>query len=314
MVKNIKSCDFIPIDIALRDDACHLKERFQSIETWYYDAKFQDNYSMVFLINIIHIGRFGYVFTGLFLYKDSKPIKIIRNRYRLSDFIGNEDKCLIKIREEEILKSYINDKKEWITHIHRHVDDVKIDLDFIKNSKGFKGETYLGKWLAIPKMEIRGSIRIKDKKFELMGSGYHDHNIYPIYAPFKTKGYYFGKLEINDIHITWARVIKNRNKEQLLAIISKEGEYYNVPNKSIKFEILKEIKDNRKIMPLNCSLKIDNDIVNLKLNIKSINYHYIGILIAHYWRYHVKYTGEVKIKSNKYKIYQNEITEYLKFF
>jgi hypothetical protein len=313
-VKKIKLFDFKPINITLRDDACHLKERFQGIETWYYDAKFNYDYNIVFLINIIHIGRFGFVFTGLFLYKESKPIKIIRKRYRLSDFIGNEDKCLIKIRGEEILKTYINDKKDWITRIHTDVDDVKIDLNFIKKSKGFKGDTYLGKWLAIPKMEVQGSIKIKDKIIELKGSGYHDHNIYPIYAPFKTKGYYFGKLEIDDNHITWARVIKNRDKEQLLAILSKDGEYYNIPNKSIKYEIVKQIKDHKKLMPTTCSLNINSDIIKLKLNIESINYHYIGILIAHYWRYHVRYTGEVEINSKIKKIDKFEITEYLKFF
>jgi len=314
VVGNIKSFDFKPIDIKLHDDACHLEEGFEGIETWYYDAIFEDNYSIVLLINIIHIGRFGLVFTGLFLYKDSKPIKIIRKRYRLSDFFGNEDKPLIRIRGKEILKSYINNEKNWITHIHRDEDNVKIDLDFIKKSKGFKGKTYLGNWLVIPKMEVSGEINLGSKKIEVKGLGYHDHNIYPIYAPFKTKGYYFGKFDIDDNNITWARVIKNRNQQQLLAILSKNEEYYNIPNESIKYKILKQVKDHKKIMPTICSLNINSDIIKLKLNIETINYHYIGILIANYWRYHVRYKGEVEIDSKIKQIDNIEITEYLKFF
>jgi hypothetical protein len=315
MVKNIKSDDFKPIDITSQDDACHLKQGFGRIETWYYDAIFENNYSIVTIINIVHIGRFGLVLTGLFIYKDSKPIKIIRKRYPLSDFFGDEDKPLIKIREKEFLKGYINDENNWITHIHIDEDEIKIDLDFIKKSKGFKGKTYLGKWLVIPKMVVLGEINLGSKKIEVKGLGYHDHNIYPIYAPFKTKGYYFGKLDIDtNNNITWARVIKNRNKQQLLAILSKDGEYYNIPNKSINYEILNQVKDHKKIMPTRCSLNINSDIIKLKLNIETINYHYIGILVANYWRYHVRYQGEIEIDSKIKQIDNIEITEYLKFF
>jgi len=313
-VKYIKPDNFKPTDITLKDDACHLKEGFGRIETWYYDAIFQNGYSIVSLINVLHIGRFGIVLTGLFLYKNNKSIRIIRNRYPLSNFKCNKKYPLIKIRDKEILKSDIVDKNKWTTNLIFDEKNVKIDLDFIQKSKGFKGKTYLGKWLAIPKMEVKGSINIDDNRTEVEGVGYHDHNIYPIYAPFKTKGYYFGKLDLGSDHLTWARIIKNHKKEQLLAILSKNQEYYNIPQKSISFEVLHEVKYHRKIIPTNFSLNINDDLVKLKINIKPINYHYIGVLIAHYWRYHVKYKGEIEIDSIKRKIDTVEITEYLKFF
>jgi len=269
---------------------------------------------MVSLINVLHIGRFGIVLTGFFLYKDYEPIKIIRNRYPLSNFKGNENNPLIKIRGQEILKGYITDNKKWTTKLFRDEKNLKIDLDFIKKSKGFKGKTYLGNWLAIPKMEVKGSIYIDDIRINVNGLGYHDHNIYPIYAPFKTRGYYFGKLDLDSNHLTWARVIKNHNKEQLLAILSKNQEYFNIPQKSISYKILQEDKDHRKKIPTKFSLDINDDHIKLKLNIEPIKYHYIGVFIAHYWRYHVRYKGEIEINSIKKKIDTIEITEYLKFF
>jgi hypothetical protein len=306
--------NFRPMDIILNDDACHLKDGFGRVETWYYDAIFDNNYSLVSLINVVHIGRFGFVLTGLFIYKDSEPIKIIRKRYRISEFKANDNNPLIKIKGNELLKGYITDNQDWITHISRDEDNVKIDLDFIKKSKGFKGKTYLGKWLVIPKMEVSGTLFIDENKINVKGFGYHDHNIYPIYAPLINKGYYFGKLDINSDHLTWARVLKNHSKEQLLAIFSKNGKYYNIPQKSIDIKILKEKRDHKKLMPFKSSLNIKNDIINLKLIIEPINYHYIGILAANYWRYHVRYKGEVEIESVKKKIDKVEITEYLKFF
>jgi len=53
----------------LRDDACHRKESFGHVETWYYDdAILSNNYSIVTLINVAHIGIFGIVLTGFFIY------------------------------------------------------------------------------------------------------------------------------------------------------------------------------------------------------------------------------------------------------
>lgn len=266
------------------------------------------------MINIAHIGKIGVVLTGLFIYKESKPIKIIRKRYRLNEFNTSIEKPLIIIKGKEILKGHIKDNNEYITNIHREEDDIILDLDFSKISKGFKGKTYLGHWLAIPKMKVSGTMNIGLKKIKLNGLGYHDHNIYPIYAPFKTRGYYFGKIDIGKNHITWARVVKNRDKEQLLAILSKSGNYYNIPKESIEFNILEQDKDHKKLIPIKSTLNINSDMIKLKLNIETINYHYIGILIANYWRYHVKYKGEVEIDSQKKQINTNEITEYLKFF
>jgi hypothetical protein len=163
-------------------------------------------------------------------------------------------------------------------------------------------------------MEVSGSLIIENNKINAKGFGYHDHNIYPIYSPLINKGYYFGKLDINSNHLTWARVIKNNSKEQILAILSKNGKYYNIPQKSIDIKILNKKKDHKKLMPFKCYLNIKSDIINLKLIIEPINYHHIGILAANYWRYHVRYKGEIEIESEKKKIDKFEITEYLKFF
>jgi hypothetical protein len=163
-------------------------------------------------------------------------------------------------------------------------------------------------------MEVNGSININNKNFELKGLGYHDHNIYPIYAPFKTRGYYFGKIDLETNHLTWARVIKNKKNQQLLSVLSQNNGYYNIPEKSIKYQIINEIKDHRKKIPNKFSLKINDNKIKINLIIEPINYHYIGVLIAHYWRYHVRYKGEIEINSIKKTIDTVEITEYLKFF
>lgn len=163
-------------------------------------------------------------------------------------------------------------------------------------------------------MKVKGSIYIENEKIDVEGMGYHDHNIYPIYAPFKTRGYYFGKLELNSNHLTWARVVKNNKNEQLLAVLSKNKEFINITEESIQYKILEEIKDKRKKIPSKFSLDINHEKIKLKLIVEPINYHYIGVLITNYWRFHVRYKGEIIIDSVKKNIDTIEITEYLKFF
>jgi len=49
MVITIGSRMFKPQDIALQDDALHKKESFGHVETWYYGALFDNNYSICLL-------------------------------------------------------------------------------------------------------------------------------------------------------------------------------------------------------------------------------------------------------------------------
>ena len=90
MVNFIKKENFKPTDIILKDDASHLKKGFGKIETWYHDAIFENNYSMVSLVNILNIGKIGIVLTGLYVYKNSKPVHIIRKRYPLSNLTSDK--------------------------------------------------------------------------------------------------------------------------------------------------------------------------------------------------------------------------------
>jgi len=224
-----KSNKFTPHDIILRDDACHIKGSFGHAETWYYDALFTNNYSMVSLINVIHIGRIGLVLTGLFIYKNSRLIQSKRRSFPLRSFYGSEEIPLIKINEQEIITCSLDHEKKWITHLHREDKDLKVDLEFEKNTKGFKGKTCLGDWLVIPQSKVTGTIFLNDNTIPVSGWGYHDHNIYPLSTPFVHKGYYFGKFGFDSIHFTWARILKKHNKDEYLAVLNKNGGYFLIP-------------------------------------------------------------------------------------
>ena len=305
---------FTPEDIDFKDDARHRTGFFSHVETWYYDGVFENGYSIVSLVNVIHIGRFGTVLSGIFIYKDGELIKEIRERYPIKKFYGSEETLQLKINDIEVVKGIVEPDGTWKYNINRGDSENGFNLEYKKTMKPFKGRTYLGKWLVIPRFKIKGTLNVDGKEINVKGSGYHDHNIYPIKAPLVTKGYFFGKISLKDANVVWAEVKKSKSNLEHLVMLTKKDSYKSIHPDNIDFKILNKQKDHRKLMPYDCQLIVDDE--DLKMNVKfsPIKYHHIGILAAHYWRYHVNYTGKIEMNQKSIEIDNIDIAEYLKFF
>ena len=315
MVITIGSRIFTPQDIVLQDDALHKKGSFGHVETWYYGAVFDNNYSIVSLVNVFHMSTLSIVLTGVCIYKDTKLVKRQGGRTTYKRFYGSEKEPLIKINDQQIIKGYINkETKRWICQISMGDDNQGVDLEFIKTTKGWKGKTFLGDWLVIPRFDVDGKIFVDGNIINVSGEGYHDHNIYPIYAPLINKGYQFGKIPIDSMNITWARVMKKRTNEELIVVLNRNQEYISISPRDISFTIEKHIRDHGKIIPTMWCLNVDNDLLHLDVKMESINFHYIGMPTVNYWRHHVRNTGEIQIDSVSRKVDTIEISEYLRFF
>ena len=311
-MKNIR---FIPQDIILKDDAIHKKGSFGKIETWYYDAIFENNYSIVALINVIHLGLFTKILVGLYFYKDNKLIYQFRKNYSKRLFFSSEDTPIISINNKQVLNEFIqNNSLDWITKLSLGEDDWSVELNFKKITKPWKGKTFLGYWLAIPRFIVDGFIICNNKRIQASGEGYHDHNLYPIYSPLTTKGYHFGKISFDSLSITWANVIKNRKKHQPIIVVNYGDKYFSVNPENINFEIVNEKIENKKEIPLTWKIIINDDKIKTNLLLDSIQNHYVSIPSVNYWRYHVGVKGKIFFNKIKEDIDKIEIAEYLKFF
>ncbi|MDH7507564.1 MAG: hypothetical protein QHH15_07275, partial [Candidatus Thermoplasmatota archaeon] len=276
---------FKPYNVDFIDDAVHLKDNFSDIETWYFDANLKRDYSVVVLVNLFHVNSLGFVLTSFFLYKDSKLIKMTREKYSLKEFYGLIEYPVIKINNKTIINYLGCDKKTgfWSYNISTGDKVNGVDLCFVQKNKSWKGKTLLGKWLVIPVFDVYGSIFIDGKKMDVKGIGYHDHNIYPLYAPFFVKGYYFGKIPIDEINITWAEVISRKGVNQQIIVINKNDSYFSIKPDKIRFEIEKEIKYDKKIIPEIFNINLDTDNVNLSVECKMKNVHDIHFPFLNYW-------------------------------
>ena len=306
---------FTPCDIVLRDDASHGKGNFGHVETWYYEVLFDNNYSIVTLVNVLHMANFGIVLTRLFIYKDKKLVGNLSGRYPYKRFYGSEEVPIIKLNDQQIIRGQIDrNTKAWKYRISMGNFKQGIDLELIKTTKAWKGKTFLGDWLVIPRFKVNGVIFLDGNSINVSGEGYHDHNIYPVYAPLVNRGYYFGKIPFDSMNITWAKVMKRLSNNQLLIVLNKDNEYISINNEDICFTVEKQVKDHGKLIPKIWRLNVENSYLNLDVRIESLHFHYINFPSVNYWRHHVRNIGEIKIDSFFKRIDAIGISEYLKFF
>jgi hypothetical protein len=265
-------------------------------------------------VNVIRFLKIGVVLTGLFIYKDSYLLKNKRDRIPFRYCKFSYEKPYIVIKNHETIKSRENNDK-WEYSISMGDNNAGVNLDLITTSKPWIGTHPLGRWLVIPQFNINGRILLDDKIIDVLGHGYHDHNIYPLYAPFFNKGYDFGKIPINSSNLVWAKVSKNKKNNSYIAVFNTEkNSFVTIQPEDISLQVLNYKSDHGKNIPTKYNLNIKNDQIVLNVLIESIGFHHISIPSVNYWRHHVKNIGEIKIGSKIEKINNIEILEQLRFF
>lgn len=306
---------FLPKSIIQRDDASHKKGNIGHVETWYYDAMLNRGYSMAIVTNVFYMSHFSVVLSGQCIYKDGVLLNEISKRNSYSRFSSSEIEPLICLNDQKIIHGRIDkETKKWIYDIFMREDNYGIDLEFTKTSKAWQGKTFLGNWLAIPRFSVKGDIFVNGNSINVLGIGYHDHNIYPMYAPLKIKGYHFGKIHGEFYTITWACIINNKNKKQKLVVLNNNQEFVSIDPEDITYTVEKQEIEHKKEIPIIFRIKVESDQLYLNVIAESKIYHHTGIPSVNYWRHHVKYTGDIKINSKTSKIDIIDISEYLKFF
>jgi len=310
---NISKNTFTPEDTKLSDDALHTK-RFSHIETFYYDAVFENHYSIVALVNIFKIGNFGLVLTGMFLYNNSTMIANKRQRFRYHSLKGSEETPHITINDKDLIRTTGTENNKSNYLISMGNDREGFDLQFHQKTTAWKGKTPLGHWLAIPRFDVQGTLHIEGQSIPVKGKGYHDHNIYPFYAPLKIRGYHFGKIAVDPVTITWARIMGNNANHQSIVVVNRDQHYFSIPSNDIRFIIEKHKMSDGKNIPEVFSLKVKNDHLSLDVTLQTVNSHLIKMPLLHYWRSHLHVQGTIQIDSISKKIDEMEISEFMRFF
>ena len=188
------------------------------------------------------------------------------------------------------------------------------DLQFIGKSKGWKGDLSIGGWAAIlPKAEVGGIINLFGTEFYVKGIGYHDHNWGMNLFDLIHFGWYWGRINTDNLTIVWFVILNSRFDSDNLCVISKdEGDYLNIDPNDIYFNAKDYNLDLIWVVPYSFNLKVDIEDIYLSIvmNTKSIDSDFK--INGHYWRYHINCLGNVIINGEIKSISGIQIAEFMR--
>ncbi len=307
---------FEPEDIELKDDAFHKSLKPYFSEWWYFDADLEQGKSIQISFIVLSILNRGLILTRCNFYEDGELLINERKINFLSSFYASEEIPLIKINNKEVMKGHIDvSTKDWVYDLNLSFEKISLNLRFVGESKGWKGKTSVSDWgVILPYAKVLGAIKIDDSNIDVIGSGYHDHNWDMHLKAGLNFGWYWGNINSNSYTITWADILTTRvTQEPLIVLNQKDGSYKNINEKNIRFSTESFSLRNGHVIPNSFSIYAQQENIDIHIDMKVEDVHYIKFLGMDYWRYHLQCTGYVKVGSNIEQINDIHIAEFLKF-
>jgi hypothetical protein len=320
------------VKITPKDDTFHGNIKIIDIEWWYFDAVFENGYSVQIGFRIYHIRNIGIIRSIINIYKNGKTVAALNKINYFSNLKMSRDYPLMKINNRIVIDFDWNSYKknrDWRYHVSLTIKNTEVNLTFIGTTKGWKIETLDTCWVVpLPKATVTGTMKIDGSTIHVKGIGYHDHNwSYSPVTVMNNLGWYWGRITADTLNITWAKTIQDEQRGDLLAVVNRDknniqniNEFYSIHPKNIILTPKYFIRDHGRKIPTEFDIQIkdkifnDNISIDANLNMKTIDIQHLKIFIIHYWRYHVKTTGDISVDS-KTEILKNkpQIIEYLSF-
>lgn len=312
--------------ITPKDDAFHGSTSIPTVEWWYFDCMFSNNYSA-------HIGFKVFTFRGWHLLRPS--INIYHNQQLIvnkttwippTNFYVSQEYPLIEINNQPVMefnRSIYQQYEEWRYNLSYFLHDVGVDLTFTSDTIGWVYETpYEGWTVAIPQGTVKGSLHIHNQTIDVEGRGYHDHNWnFSLNTPARGWSWYWGKITGESLNLAWAEIKETGILEQTftdkLGVLNTQNNEFHVINpENISFTAESYIfKDNRFIpTTFQIILKQDDIFIDVTLNAMNIHRSNPSVMTLHYWRYFVSVNGVISYGNTVEEINnKTQIMEYMRF-
>jgi len=262
--------------------------------------------------------RLGFVFLRLDIYKEGEVVTHERKMFLLKDVFASRDAPLVKIAGKQVMIGYMDKSTgSWVCDLNFELKDTSANLRFLGCTKGWKGQHKTGDWWAVimPRAEVSGKIKVKDKEIEVNGVGYHDHNWEVKVFAIMNFGWYWGKINSKNYTITWGNIMKSMSSSKPLIVVNKkDGEYINIRPENIKFNAKDFQSEKGKKIPSSFVINAKDENISLHVDMTSLGIHHVKIMgIMNYWRYHVRCTGSITVDSQREDIDEIHIAEFLRF-
>jgi len=308
---------FSPEDIGLQDDAFHGADTPYFIEWWYFDAVFNNNYSIQASLHVFSVINQGFAYLTINLYKNNSLTLNEKKLYPLSNLYLSKDIPLILIDGAQFMMGHIDTiTGDWIYDISFENGDILLDLHFVGCTEGWKGTTPAGWWgVILPRAEVNGKITVGNREIELEGVGYHDHNWDVTLSAALNFGWIWGKANSNNYTVTWSNILTTWFLDNPLIVVNeKNNSYVNVEPENINITVEDIRFKDGMLIPYAFSIDVHNENVSLDVDIEVLETHYVSIMgMINYWRYHVNCKGLITVGSKTEVIDEKNVAEFVRF-
>lgn len=314
------------VPITPKDDAFHGSTPFPSVEWWYFDSMFNQNYSVHVGFRIITYYGFNLLKPAINIYHKQQLIVNETTLLPPNLFEVSEQYPEITIQNNPVMifnRSHYEDTGEWTYHLSYFLDDVGVDLTFFSDTTGWCYETLHEGWtVAIPKGTVNGHIYLQGQEIAVDGRGYHDHNWnFSLATPARGWSWYWGKITGDTLNLAWAEIKETGILEQtftdkLGVLNTLNDEFIVIDPQNISFSADSFIFRDNRFIPTLFHITIDQDDVYVDVSLKSRTIHRSSpeMMTMHYWRYFVTVTGVISYKNRTEQIDEKtQIMEYMRF-
>jgi hypothetical protein len=197
----IGDMEFMP-----EDDAWHPDDHPKYYEWWYFDANFDNGYSMAAMLSTKDISKMHKKTGPRMLLNIATPGKNYQRAdyFAVGDFNASQERCDVTLGENVCRGNY----PEW--HLKGSVKGLEVDLVFRSIELGWKpgrgkfcvgeNDEFYSSWVvAVPKASVTGYISVDGQRVEVKGKGYHDHNAGNISMNDVSAYWYWGRISFNEI-------------------------------------------------------------------------------------------------------------------
>ncbi len=300
-------------------DACYNgngSEIWRPFEWWYFDAVFDNNYSVQFSINHACIEGIGMIMPLLNIYKDGELIVNIKEPLLPKEFIAFKDEPRIILSGQQIMQGYVDESGNWIFDVSLQMEDCAIDLRFASITQGWKSKILDMWWWGViqPNAHVDGTICVHNETIPVKGTGYQEH-VWDGTIP-AVWGWFWGKFVGENISIIWTDIFKNPWTQYVMMVLNQDnGGYINIPYEKIQFSMTNYTFNDGWLIPTSFLFKVKDESVQMDIKADAINVvHQTSFVSFNYWRYHVHVKGTVTFNSMTETIDDVQIMDLTRFW
>jgi len=304
---------FFPVDMDFKDGAfCEISHR-RHVQWWYFDAVFDNGYSVHVGFLALSKGHQGVFFPGLNIYKDGEMKFHKRIAIPFSEFSDSKDEPFwaseeipwVKSFGDQMFKAHIDENGTWIYNVSLEIEGQRADLQFTGIMKGWKSDIpkarpgqYYSSWcVPQPKARVNGTITLDGETINVNGTGYHEH-AWKLYS--LPQGWYWAKVAGDSINIIFSMIWHSRFNGEIIGVLNHgASDYVNIDPEKTEFKVTKYKYNNRMMVPTEIVFKTNDEENDVCINItmETVEMSALHILSLRYHRQHMKITGTITFGS-----------------